>query len=182
MNALIAPENRKRENIVVLLCKIFCIGILLQFFANTFATFILGRDGSAATLFWLWKEFFVLAASGYAMYRIRKKKEWKNKEPMRYMTGIFLILSIYMIAVTLGKGLSIMDFIKARKYDTIGFMIFAALYYVAPAVSDATWEKLIKRLLQGIKWLLVGALLWYVVLLLKPGFLKLFGYSTMNIE
>lgn len=98
------------------------------------------------------------------------------------MTAVFIILSLYMIVVTLWKGLSIMDFIKAWKYDTIWYMIFIAIYYIAPVVSDAWWEKFIKRFLQGIKRLLILALFRYIALLLKPWVLKLFWYSTLSVE
>lgn len=176
------PVNPKRENIIIILCKVFCIGLLLQFFLHTFFTFIVWRSGSSAELFRLWKEIFVIVASGYALRHIRTKKEWKKKEPMRYMTIVFVILSIYMLATTLWKGLPIMDFIKAWKYDTIWYMIFIAIYYIAPKVSEATWEKLVEWFLKGMKWLLILALLWYVVLLLKPWVLKLFWYDRMSIE
>ena len=182
MNPTLAPENAKRESIIILLCKIFCIGLLLQFFANTFVSFIIGRNGTSAELFWLWKEIFAIVATAYAIYWIWKKQSWKKREPMRYMSIVFVVLSLFMLRITLGKWLSIIDFIKARKYDTIWFMIFIAIYYLAPAVSNTTREKLVKRFLDWMKWLLVGAIMWYIVLLLKPWVLKLFGYSTLEIE
>jgi len=45
---------------IILLCKIFVIWLLLQFFLQTFVTFKLGRNGKFWTLFRMWKEFILL--------------------------------------------------------------------------------------------------------------------------
>ena len=50
--------------IVNILVKIFCIGLLIQFFLHTLFTYKFGREGGIWNFFWLWKEmilgFFLL--------------------------------------------------------------------------------------------------------------------------
>lgn len=73
-------------------------------------------------------------------------------------------------------------FVKAFKYDFIGYFIFFISYYLYRYLPEGSTEKLTKWYLLIIQWLLVFALIWWFVLLIKPGTLKIFGYTTTTIE
>lgn len=172
----------KREKIIILLCKIFCIGLLLQFFLNTFVTFQLGINNTFTSIVWSRKEIFVVLGACVALYFIITDRIRKRKETVWYMLLAFCGLMIYALVDTVLKGIWIVRFLKAWKYDFIGFMIFFISYFIASRVSIPNLENIVKRFLRVTKWLLVIAILWYTILLIKPGFFKLFGYDRLSIE
>lgn len=73
-------------------------------------------------------------------------------------------------------------FVKAFKYDFIGYFIFFVCYYLQRYLPENTSEKLSKWYILIIQTLLVFAVLWRCAILIKPGVLKLFGYTTQSIE
>jgi hypothetical protein len=52
-------EN-KAKNILVIIAKIFFLGLILQFFLQTFVTFSLGFEGTIWSVIWMWKEIIVM--------------------------------------------------------------------------------------------------------------------------
>ena len=63
-------HTSKLKPFLVLLCKIFLIGLLLQFFLQTFITFQLGRDGTVWNVIWMWKEFILLLLAVAVVYAL----------------------------------------------------------------------------------------------------------------
>jgi hypothetical protein len=84
---------------IVLLCKIFVIWLLLQFFLQTFVTFKLWWDGKFRTLFWMWKEFILLIFVVVLLRYILANLKWwikavKNRENTDKITRKLLIKNI----------------------------------------------------------------------------------------
>ncbi len=171
-----------KEKVLLILYKVFFIWLLLQFFVYTFMTFQVGWDGMIPNGFWLWKEIFVIAWSLLATWYIRQKKLRTQKTAVRYITLVFVWLMVYGLLDTLFKWISITRFIKAWKYDFIWFMIFLTSYYLSHNISKENSQKFIHWTLKTLKTLLILALLWYTILMIKPWVLKLFGYDKLSIE
>ena len=65
-----AMNIQKMKPRLLLLCKIFLIGLLIQFFLQTFVTFQLGRDGTFWQVVRMWKEFILLLFAVAILYAV----------------------------------------------------------------------------------------------------------------
>lgn len=134
---------------LLLLCKIFVIWLLLQFFLQTFVTFKLGRDWRFWTIFWMWKEFILLIFSvtilRYFFAHLKTRiKQIKNKEQCEKVTRkeifknikwkfifeyiwIFLVTTVIFIVLALFiQHVWLKASILSLKYDLLFFFIFWA--------------------------------------------------------
>lgn len=162
--------------------KIFVIWLLLQFFLYTFITFKLWIDNAFMSVLWSWKEIFVIWWAISALIIICKDKSRKRKNTVWYMFLALCVLLVYALVDTYLKGIGLVWFLKARKYDFIGFMIFFIAYFLSSRVSLQRLETYIPWFTRIMKTLLVRWVIWYMMLLIKPGALKLFGYDRLSIE
>lgn len=190
---------------IVLLCKIFVIWLLLQFFLQTFITFKLGRDGKFWTLLRMWKEFILLLFSVIIIRYILANLKWwiqsiKNKENAENISRklllkniqskfivqfvlIFLITTtvLLLLAVWL-QHVWIKAFILSMKYDLFWFFIFwiwiclALLFFTE---KDKDLLNLYNNLIIWALWLWL--LRWFIVRLM-PNSLKLLGYNPTIYE
>ena len=71
------PSN-KIINTLTLIAKIFFIGLLLQFFLQTFVTFKLWLDGTFRKLIWMRKEIIIIGLLGFLGRYFRKNKNFKS--------------------------------------------------------------------------------------------------------
>jgi hypothetical protein len=190
---------------IALLCKIFLIWLLLQFFVQTFVNFKLGRDGKFWTLVRMWKEFilliFVVILLRYILANLKWRiKSVKNKENSDKLTRklllknieskfvaqfvlIFIITTlIFMLFAIWLQHVWIKAFILSAKYDLFWFFIFwiwvclALLFFTE---KDKDLLNLYNNLI--IRSLRFGLLRWFV-LRLMPNSLKLFGYDPTVFE
>ncbi len=171
-----------KEKLLIVLYKIFFVGLLLQFFAYNIVTFKIGLQNNFTEAFWLRKEIMVVIWTLFACYYIWQHKVRRSKNAIRYITLIFVALMVYALLDTLFKGISISRFIKAWKYDFIGFMIFIATYYLSHYITPQKATTFLTWTMRTMKVLLILALFRYTILMLKPGVLKLFGYDRLSIE
>jgi hypothetical protein len=172
----------RTEKIITILTKILFVWILFQFLAHTIVTFKIGFDSSIMWVIWAWKEILVILWWAFALYVIYKNKERKKKDIVWYMLIAYVILVVYALLDTLIKWIWIVRFLKAWKYDFIWFMIFFVAYFASFSVRLVTLEKFVPRTMRVVKHLLIWAIIWYMILLVKPWFFKLFGYDRMSIE
>ena len=127
---------------LVLLCKIFVIWLMLQFFLQTFVTFKLGRDGKFWTLFWMWKEFilliFLVSIIRYISANMKKRiKEIKNKEHTKKVTWAMILKNI--------KWKFIVQYICV-------FLITVLIFLLLALIFQHVW---IKALILSIKYDLI---------------------------
>ena len=190
---------------ISLLCKIFVIWLLLQFFLQTFVTFKLGRDGKFWTLFWMWKEFilliFVVILLRYIFVNLKwRTKAIKNKENTDKITWkllikniqskfviqfilIFLVTTVILLLLAVWiQHVWIKAFILSTKYDLFWFFIFGiwiclALLFFTEKDKDLLelYNKLIIRSL----WL---GLFWWFIIRLMPNILKYVWYNPQIYE
>ena len=198
-------KNKSIRYRASLLCKIFIIWLLIQFFLQTFITFKLWRDWKFRTLFWMWKEFILLILIviliRYISINLKSRiKDIKNKENCQnitrnlliknckskyviqfilifiFTTIIFLLLAIWL------QHVGIKAFILSAKYDLLWFFIFwiwicLSLLFFTEKDKDIInlYNKLITRSL--ILWLCRRFLVR-----LMPNTLKLFWYNPHIYE
>ena len=190
---------------IVLLCKIFVIWLLLQFFLQTFVTFKLGRDGKFWTLFWMWKEFILLIFVVILLRYVFANLKWwieivKNKEntdtiprklllkniPSKFLIQFILIFVIttiilLLLAVCL-QHVWIKAFILSAKYDLFWFFIFGiwiSLSFLFFTEEDKNLLKLYNQLIIRALWLW---LFWRFIVRLMPNALKICGYNPNIYE
>ena len=190
---------------LALLCKIFVIWLLLQFFLQTFVTFELGRDGKFWTLFRMWKEFillvFVVILLRYILSNLKSRCESiKNKEntdkiswkllfkniESKFIIQFILIFVITIIILLLLavwlQHVWIKAFILSLKYDLFWFLIFGI--WVCLALLFFTEDN--KDLLQLYNKLIIRALwlwlFWWFIVRLMPNILKYVWYNPQIYE
>ena len=192
---------------LVLLCKIFIIWLLLQFFLQTFITFQLGRDWKFWTLFWMWKEFILLIFVIILLRYILSNLKWwtkaiKNKEHTKEITRklllkniqskfiiqfllIFVITCIVFLLLAIWlQHVWIKAFVLSAKYDLLWFFIFwiwvclAILFFKE---EDEDIIELYNKLIIRSLWLwLFRWLLWMLDML--PSLLKYFWFDPNSFE
>ena len=197
-----STSTRKR---LILLCKIFVIWLLLQFFLQTFVTFKLWRDGKFWTLFWMWKEFilliFLVTILRYVFTNLKWRiKSIKNKEKSEKITRALLIKNIkskFIIQLLLTFTITtiiflllaiwiqhvwIKAFVLSAKYDLFWFFIFwiwiclALLFF---SEEDKELLELYNKLIVRSLWI---GLIWWFILRLMPNVFKLAWFSTDSYE
>ncbi len=153
--------------------KVFFIGLLVQFFLQTFVTYQLGREGGIWSLIWLWKELLILLFAGIlgvVLFALCKKEGIKSLwvrflqlEVFRFFVfflvacGISFFLAVFVQKVGLGT------FILSFKYNLLGFLIFllgGGLACVLPSGRTHfanRYQKLLKRVVYG------GFIWWGVI-------------------
>jgi len=113
---------------IILLCKIFLLGLVLQFFLQTFITFQLGRDGTFRSLVRMRKEFILLVlliAIGYACFqqlpqflkKLKKSEEkntrsafwkfFKKQALLQYLLALTVTSLIFLLIAVLIQQLSL---------------------------------------------------------------------------
>lgn len=190
---------------IILLCKIFVIWLLLQFFLQTFVTFQLWRDGKFWTLFRMWKEFilaiFVVTLIRYVLANLSTRiQAIKNKENTDKVTWAILIKNIQskfviqfilwfiittiillLLAVCL-QTIWFKAFLLSAKYDLFWFFIFGI--WICLALLFFTEED--KNLLQLYNKLILRALrlwlAWWFMVRLMPTILRHFWYDPLSYE
>lgn len=190
---------------VVLLCKIFVIWLLLQFFLQTFVTFKLWRNWKFWTLFRMWKEFILLIFVIILLWYILSNLKWriariKNKENVDKITRSFLFKNIksefviqfilvftittlvLLLLAVVFQHVWIKSFVLSWKYDLIWFFIFGI--WICLALLFFTEDD--KNLLNLYNKLIIRAvrlwLFWWFTVRLVPNSLKLFGYNPYIYE
>jgi len=190
---------------ITLLCKIFVIWLLLQFFLQTFVTFQLWRDWKFWTLFRMWKEFilaiFVVTLIRYVLANLSTRiQAIKNKENTDKVTWAILIKNIQskfviqfilwfiittiillLLAVCL-QAIWFKAFLLSAKYDLFWFFIFGI--WICLALLFFTEED--KNLLQLYNKLILRTLrlwlAWWFMVWLMPTILRHFWYDPLSYE
>ena len=190
---------------IVLLCKIFVIWLLLQFFLQTFVTFQLWRDGTFRTLFRMWKEFilalFVIILLRYILANIKwwikavKNKEntdkitWKllvkntqSKFVIQFILSFITTTIVLLLLAVCLQAIWFKAFLLSAKYDLFWFFIFGI--WICLALLFFTEED--KNLLQLYNKLILRALrlwlAWCFMVWLMPTILIHFWYDPLSYE
>jgi hypothetical protein len=187
---------QKLKPFLVLLCKIFLIGLLVQFFIQTFVTFQLGRNGSFWSAIRIWKEFILflfLIAIGYTIIINAPKysKEirqhglrtcFKKYSIIQFLALFILTSAIFVIIALLIQKVGLGTFILSFKYDLLPFFIFglgACLAFLFFGEKDQDIFNIYKKL---IIFSIRGGILRWLLIYLLPNGLKFFGFNPFAFE
>lgn len=189
----------------LLLCKIFVIWLLLQFFLQTFVTYQLERNGKFWSFFWMWKEFilliFVVILIRYIIANLKKrtsairnKKHVKeisrtllwNEVKTKFITQFILIfvitLLLFAILALLIQHVGISAFVLSFKYDLIWFFILWTWICLALAFFTEKDKNLLELYRKLITWSLRLWLACWFVVRLMPNVFKIFGFDPNVYE
>lgn len=179
-------NESKIIKIWTIITKIFLVGLLIQFFVQTFVTYKLHGDWTFRTFIWMRKEIILLGIIGFLIRFLSKRKirEARRKTlPIRKFVLRFGITVIVMIVVSLvinqsGVGVTIMSL----RYSMIGFAIFIAFFALAYLFFWTREINIVKRYARIIKTLLVASLCRRGIIWLMPTVLRHVGYNPFNYE
>ena len=190
---------------IVLLCKIFVIWLLLQFFLQTFVTFKLWRDGKFWTLFRMWKEFILLIFIVILLRYVLSNLKWwiktvKNKENtgkisrklllkniqskfvIQFILSFLTTTIVFLTLAVLFQHVWIKAFVLSAKYDLLWFFIFGIWICLALLFFNEKDKDLLHLYNKLIIWSLrLGLFRWFIIRLM-PNALKLFGYNPQIYE
>jgi len=178
--------NSKLPHILKIVTKIFLVGLLLQFFLQTFVTYKLGLDWIFRKIVRMRKEIVLIGLFWLLAYIIQKNKLWKSlrgKLPIKRFIILFLILigGIGLISLFI-TDVGISAYIMSIRYSMIGFFIFI-LFFVLKFIEQGEQEMdMVKRYSDIIKKILMGALIRWWIIRLMPNLLTRVGYSQWNVE
>lgn len=179
----------KAKDILILISKIFLLGLLLQFFLQTFVTFSLGRDWTFWSLVWMRKEIIVVGLIGYASYRLIKTKSLKSVCDRLGITWfaigtIALTVFVFLVSLFITK-VGVGTTIISLRYSITGFVVFVAFALISfKRFPKATLEDshIEMRYTKVIKYLLVGSIIWWLIIYFVPRLLEFAGYNKSNYE
>ncbi len=177
---------------ILLLTKIFVIGLLLQFFVQTFVTFELWFTGTFWDLVWLWKEIFIIIFFVIACILLYKKyfqtstfkegiKKFWQEFPIKWFLVVFVLLLVFLLVVSLLKY-DFLRFAVSVKYSMVGFLIFLIWFVISRCLFDFKDLKINDFYGKIIKFVVVWGLFWWFIIWLAPWFLNRFGYNQRAFE
>ena len=166
--------------------RIFFVWLLLQFVVHTRVTFGWWVTHPIMTPIRLRKELligcFALLAARLIRHKTQRQHIRQNKRVRRYL----ILLSVSLIVTTIIQVVILQAGIQwlfvAVKYNFIWFIITATILCIGKLFTHTTHEKFIKRAIRLVKWTLIGALIRYVIIFIKPGTLKLIWYDNFVYE
>ncbi len=178
-------NNPKIANTLVILSKIFFIGLILQFFVQTFVTYRLGLDNWFFTAFWMWKEIIIVGLFGFLTYWTIKTKIWKtllDKLGIKRFGLLTIGLIVFVCLIGLFyTGTSLWVSILSLRYSILWFIIFFAFAGISRIFFDENTH-IEKRYSKIIKWLLWWSITWWLIIYFIPRLLEFAGYNQYNYE
>ncbi len=167
------------------LIAIFLWVLLLQFVLQTRVTFVWWRDGPLMSVVWLWKEILVgvllvwWAWRGLRDIKLLFHHRWFLSFVLACILGVLTTLIVHVFVLDLSLSTRALAF----KYDFLWFIIFIAGVLVWRLLGNDTTSDIVKRYTVRImKRALLLALVWYAVIFIKPGTLKLLWYDNFVYE
>lgn len=182
----------KISNVMLVVVKIFVIGLLVQFFLHTFIHFWLGLQWGFWTVIWLWKEILVLWILFYLIKEYINKPDgldvrqkiiqlWRDKFPLKK----FLIMFFATLAITFAVSLFTADisrYILSIRYSMFGFFIFLVFFLLGKQFLVWKMENLSNFFVKTVKWIIGLWLFRWFMLWIAPGSITHFGYTLDSFE
>lgn len=169
-----------------IITKIFLIGLLIQFFVQTFITYQLHGTWSIWTLIWMWKEIIIVGMTGFLIWFLSKRKireARRTTNPIKDFILRFGITALVMLIISViinQSGISIT--VMSLRYSMIGFAIFIIFFAFSYLFFWTREINIVKRYARVIKTLLVASLCRRWIIWLIPNLLWHFGYNQFNYE
>ncbi|MDR0282176.1 MAG: hypothetical protein LBI53_02370 [Candidatus Peribacteria bacterium] len=171
------------------------IGLLLQFFLQTFITFQLGRNGTFRSFIRMWKEFVLLLliiAVSYACFQhlpqflkeLKKSEEkntrstfwkfFKKQALLQYLLTLVITSIIFLLIAIFIQKLSLGTFLFSFKYDLLPFFILGIGACLGVLFLTEEDQELIVRYQKIMRRCLYGGLLRRMLVYFMPNGLKFF--------
>jgi len=171
-----AMNESKIIKIGTLIIKIFLIGLLLQFFVQTFITHQMHGDGPLWTLVRMRKEIILLGIVGFMVRFLNKRKIREARREtnpikefiLRFGITLLIMLVVSILITQSGIGISIMSL----RYSMTGFFIFIVFFAFSYLFFGAREINITKRYARIIKTLLVASLCRRGIIWLMPNLLN----------
>lgn len=165
---------------------IFLYGLLLQFFLYNWITFWFQRNDSLMRVFRLRKEFLIAFFCLVIIWKPGIKRIYQLFLQINWFKrGIILFVATFLrsaITHLIILDQSFSTFFLGIKYDFIGFLLVFLWYLLWWTLEKTSIQNIVLNYIRVLKYILLAALLWYVVILIKPWTLKLFGYNNYIYE
>ena len=179
-------NESKIIKIWTIITKIFLVGLLIQFFVQTFITYRLHGTGIFRDVVRMWKELVVI---GIAWFLVRFLTKRKIREARRKTTpikqfilrfGITLLVMVFVSIIINQSWVSMT--IMSLRYSMTGFAIFIVFFAFAYLFFWTREINIVKRYARVIKILLVASIFWRGIIWLMPNALWHLGYNQFNYE
>jgi hypothetical protein len=169
-----------------LLWRIFFLGLLFQFLAHTLVTYWLWLNYSFLTPLRLWKEFLLLffAVICAILFWVPSSRA-KILRQRHIIVFVLCLLCVIGFSAYIQLGVlygGIQWFLVALKYNFVWFIIVALVLVSGVVLHASLKEAFVHWALRLMKWLLIGWLVWYMIIFIKPWTLKLFWYDNFVYE
>lgn len=178
--------TKNTGKILSIVSKIFLIGLLLQFFLQTFFTYKLGLTWPVWNIIWMRKEIMLIWIFWTLIYTIQQHRlrKWLRKNlPIKQFTILFLVvIAITAIISLLINHTGLNAYILSIKYSLIGFFIFIVFFTIKFIEEGNQDMEMAKRYSNIIKKILIFALMWRWVIRLMPNIMRYVGYDQYNVE
>lgn len=187
MNCLLSRgEKIFTEKIVRVMIQIFLLWLVIHFVVYNIITFVIGIDTRWIKIIWAWKELILWYFVAFVMWKCRKIWTWKILWTHRWVKWweiLYGLLIVFTLGITvLYQWLSIGQYFLSFKYIFLWFFILFLFVHTSQFLSSASIERLTHWYMKVIKWMLWLALIWYIVIALKPGGLRYLGYDRNVVE
>lgn len=160
--------------------------LMIHFFVFTIVTRWIRLTAWWLEIVWLWKEILVGGAGLVVVWFWFAS--WRKKCLQMHQKIWFWEL-IFLLGIIATAGFSLLihgqlagEYFLAFKYDFLWFVIFFIWYHLWYFLSPEQRKNIFVWYVRLIKIALVAASVWYMIIFIKPGVLKYFGYSTAVFE
>lgn len=176
--------NPTIEKYITRWIQIFLIGLLIQFFAHTYITFQIQREGSLRTIVRLRKEILILVWLGVIIQHIHHnwRKEIRISLPIKKLLIVTACTGIIIAIIWRFTAPSLSILILSIRYSLTWFLLAIIWFFLAWIYWQRLQEILHPRWSKTIKTLLILALLWYGIIFFIPSSLEFFGYERFTYE
>ena len=179
-------NENKVIKIGTLITKIFLIGLLLQFFLQTFVTYRLFQAGWIWDLVWMWKELLLVGIFGFLSWVLRKRRILEARRKTLPIKDFVL-----MFCITLGLAFLISLFVNhsglnitimSLRYSMMGFFIFIVFFVLSYLFFGTREIQITKRYANIIKTLLIWSIIRRGCIWLIPNLMRFVWYDQNNYE
>lgn len=174
------------QKILIFLYKLFFIGLLLQFFLHTRVTFSWWVNARWMEYVRLWKEWVIGLLGLLTVWAILYQRRWSTHFWWVRLNQLLALFSLGVWAAAVAHFFFVWGevgaFVMALKYDFLGFALFLVGAHSSLLLEQEQRKSLIERYGKMLKYVLLLALLWYLIIFIKPWTLKLFGYDNFVYE
>lgn len=174
------------EKIVRRMIQIFLLWLVIHFVVYNIVTFVIGIDTRWIKIIWAWKELILLYFIAFVIWSCWKIWTWKILWAHRWVKWweiVYALLIVFTLGITLlYQGLNIAQYFLSFKYIFLWFFILFLFVHTSQFLNSTSIESLTRWYMKVIKRILWLALIWYIVIALKPGGLRYLGYDRNVVE